>query len=279
MTHRRPGINVKFVVKGFLIAAPSILILTVIGLNVMIARTPAGRPPDPTPPPPTILAPRGELPADTAAFQEWVQYGHNDPFLAGSGFFLQLDDGTAIGVTTAHSVIIGNPSYPIQRFFFSDANKPGFVVEFDTLHGKPGHAARETLTNDYVLLRVEQPVASKFILLPDGRGGPQPGERVSLFSGLGDGHGGRRILEGTTHTVGENAVWILMDEWTFDPSGMSGSPVLSQHTGQVVGIAVAVTPRNYRLFPRRYQWLIGIHPIGSLVRLAESAKEFSKFTQ
>ncbi|MBN1935202.1 MAG: trypsin-like peptidase domain-containing protein [Anaerolineae bacterium] len=280
MTHtRKPGINLKFVVKGLLIAVPAILILAVIGIDIMITQTPTGRPPAPTPPPPTILAPQGDLPAETVAFQEWVQYRGNNPSLSGSSFFMRLADGTVVGVTTAHSVIIGNPNYPITRFFFSDANKPGFTVEFDTLHGKPGRMSLEILTNDYVLLRVDQPVAAKFVLLPDRRGGPQPGERVSLFSGLGDGHGRRRILEGTTHTVGESAVWILMDEWTFDPSAMSGSPVLSQHTGRVVGMVIAVTPRNYRPFPKRYQWLVGIHPVGSLVRLAESAETFSKFTQ
>jgi hypothetical protein len=52
----------------------------------------------------------------------------------------------------------------------------------------------------------------------------------------------------------------------FNPGLMSGSPLVSQHTGQVVGMAVAASRRINRL-------LIGIHPIGSLVRLAGSATE------
>ena len=61
-------------------------------------------------------------------------------------------------------------------------------------------------------------------------------------------------------------MWVLMDE-TFDPGMMSGSPLLSQHTGQVVGMAIAASPRGNRL-------TIGFHPIGSIVRLAEGAATF-----
>jgi hypothetical protein len=104
-------------------------------------------------------------------------------------------------------------------------------------------------------------------LTPDPRGAPQPGEQVSLFSGVGRGEGadGRRILEGTVHSVSDTTVWVLMDD-LFSPGLMSGSPFVSQHTGQAVGMVVAATPRRTRL-------LLGMHPIGSIVRLAESASE------
>ena len=127
------------------------------------------------------------------------------------------------------------------------------------------------MTVDYVLLQADQPVDLGFVLTPDPRGAPQSGERVSLFSGLGDGHGGRRILEGTVQSVSDVAVWVLMDE-LFNPGLMSGSPFVSQHTGQVVGMTIAVNPRGGRL-------LLGVHPIGSIVQLAESATEFPKFRE
>jgi hypothetical protein len=62
-----------------------------------------------------------------------------------------------------------------------------------------------------------------------------------------------------------------MDDW-FDPGLMSGSPFVSQHTGKVVGMAVAASPRRNRL-------LLGFHPIGSIVQLAESAEEFPRFDE
>jgi hypothetical protein len=106
------------------------------------------------------------------------------------------------------------------------------------------------------------------LLQPDPRGGPQPGEGLWLVSGLGDGRGGRRLLAGTVLSAGEEAIWVVMDE-PFDPGLMSGSPLVSRHTGRAVGMAVAASPRRDGL-------LIGAHPIGSLVRLAETAAEFPR---
>jgi hypothetical protein len=97
---------------------------------------------------------------------------------------------------------------------------------------------------------------------------PQPGERVVLFSGQGDDDGSLRSLAGTVITAGPTGVWVLMDE-TFDAGRMSGSPLLSEHTGQVVGMAIAVVPRGDRI-------MIGFHPIGHIVELAASATAFPK---
>jgi hypothetical protein len=102
------------------------------------------------------------------------------------------------------------------------------------------------------------------VLTPDPRDAPQPGERVSLFTGIGE----ERVLEGTVQSVSDVAVWVLMDE-AFAPGLMSGSPFISQHTGQVVGMLIAVTPRRTRL-------LMGMHPIESIVQLAESRTESIK---
>jgi hypothetical protein len=63
-------------------------------------------------------------------------------------------------------------------------------------------------------------------------------------------------------------VWVLMDD-LFNPSQMSGSPLVSQHSGRVVGMVLALSPRRTR-------FLIGAHPIGSLVQLAETASEFPR---
>jgi hypothetical protein len=84
-----------------------------------------------------------------------------------------------------------------------------------------------------------------------------------LYSGVGG-----RTLEGTVQSSTDKVVWVLMDE-RFNPSLMSGSPLISQHTGQVVGMAVAASPRLTRLY-------LGVHPVGSILEKAESATEFPK---
>jgi len=183
-----------------------------------------------------------------------------------------LSDGEIVGVTTAHSVSFGDSNRPLERIALRVAGQTDFVAEFDTLRGQPGRPRTgDDFTVDYVLLQPTQPIDPALGLIPDQRGAPQPGERVSLFSGLGDAHGGQRILDGTVQSVSDTAVWVLMDD-TFNPSMMSGSPFVSQHTGQVVGMAGAASPRRNRL-------LLGAHPIGSIVHLAEMAAEFPKMSE
>ena len=261
-------LNIKFVVRGLLLTLPVAAIISV-AFTLLRGQTWIDSLPDPTPPPPTILAPRGELPAGPVGLQEWARYRGEAYNLTGSGFLIRLSDGEIVGVTTAHSVSLSNLDRPLERIALGVADQMDFVVEFDTLWGRPGQPRTGgDMTVDYVLLQADQPVDSSFVLTPDPRGAPQPGERVSLFSGLGDGHGGRRILEGTVQSVDDVAVWVLMDD-LFNPSLMSGSPFVSQHTGQVVGMAIAVNLRGGRL-------LLGVHPIGSIVQLAESATEFPR---
>ena len=48
--------NVKFVIRGFLIALPTALIILGVGLNLMIAQMPIGQPPDPPPLPRSSLS-------------------------------------------------------------------------------------------------------------------------------------------------------------------------------------------------------------------------------
>jgi hypothetical protein len=219
-----------------------------------------------TPPPPTILAPRGEMPSAAVAFREFAQYQGEAYRPVGCGFFLRLPGGQVVGVTPAHAVLIGDPGHPLERIALikSKLDRADFVGEFDTLWGPPGrHFTLEDMSLDYVLLRVDRPVEPGLVLTPDPRGLPQPGERVTLFSGV-DG----RAWAGTVQSAEDRSVWVVMDE-KLDPSGMSGSPFVSQHTGQLMGMAVAASPRWNRV------WL-GVHPVGSLVRLAESATEFPK---
>lgn len=263
-------VNIQFVMRGTILGLVVATITAIMGLIVIISRTPVGKRPDPTPLPPTILAPRGELPTTAVGLQEWVRYKGKADALAGSGFLLRLNEHEIIGVTTAHSVAFDWSDHPVDRIALRIAGQADFVAEFEQLWGLPGRSRVveniQAMSVDYVLLRSTQPIDPDLVLVPDPRGGPQPGERVSLFSGQGDRREGRRVLEGTVQSVGDTAIWVLMDD-RFNPALMSGSPFVSQYTGRVVGMVVAATPRRSRL-------LLGAHPIGSIVRLAETATEF-----
>ncbi len=228
----------------------------------------ANRPPDATPLPPTLNAPKGSLPGGVVGLKEWAKYDLNNYRPVGSGFLLQLPNGPVIGVTTVHSVgDIGDPSNLLESIAFQIAGEAAGedVFQSDTLYTVPGvPRTGDDLSVDYVFLQVPQSIDPSLALPPDPRGLPQPGERVSLFSGLGDGAGGRRIIGGTVQTADPKAVWVLMDPME-DPGGMSGSPLLSNYTGKVVGMAIATLSRGDR-------YLIGFHPIGSLLEKAQTAQ-------
>jgi hypothetical protein len=203
---------------------------------------------------------------------ELAEYHQGEFYGVGSGFLLQMPEGLVVGVTTAHSLDLGNGSHVLERVAFSLPGRPDRLAEFDTLYGLPGvPRADNNLVVDYVLLKLPEPppaLEADLFLQPDPRGAPQAGERAVMFSGLGDGQGGPRALRGTVQSVDGAGVWVLMDE-LFDAGGMSGSPLLSDHTGQVVGMAIAA---SYR----RGHTLLGFHPIGSIVGHINEAATYPK---
>lgn len=243
------------------------LALRVPAIAAMVAVLPIGPGLDPTPLPPAIAAPRGALPTRPVSALELQQSASQGYAVVGSGFFLKAGE-TTVGVTTGHSLpALGQPGNHLQGVAFALPGATDHLAEFTQLWGLPGRGfSGDDLSVDYVLLSLPGDAGPDWALEPDPRGGPQPGERVALYSGPGGPGGGVRALAGTVTSSTPAAAWLLMDE-TFDPGGMSGSPVLSAYTGRVVGMAVAATHVRGRV-------LIGLNPIGGIVAHAWSANTF-----
>jgi len=262
--------NVRFVLRGSLLAIVAVLL----ALAVVLLFTESGRQLLPSLPPaipavPTLTVPRGALPTEPVGLVEWTRYGTGDYRPVGRGFLFRLPQGQVVGVTTAHSLSFNSqPHVTTIALARSEWSQP--VIEFDALHGEPGEARTgEDMSIDYVLLNVpiDHSIDPDLILDPDPRGSPQAGERVVLYSLVKDQP---RVFQGAVLSVDPSAVWVVMDD-AFDPSGLSGSPFLSQHTGQVIGMAIATTRRGGKV-------LLGLHPIGSLVEKGEAAHTFPKIT-
>ncbi|MEW6718692.1 MAG: hypothetical protein AB1345_14480 [Chloroflexota bacterium] len=221
----------------------------------------------PTPIPPTILLPAGPLPSENAGLSEWVQSPDQPPTLAGSGFILELPDGNLIGVTTAHS--LGLPQTLPNDTSISLRSADDSILTAllqDCLVGAPRTDAN--LTVDYLILPVLSAVPTHLVLKPDPRGSAQAGERVVLFSGVHQPEGKPHTYTGTVLSVEAEAIWVIMDSW-FNPGLMSGSPVLSQHTGKVLGMAIAAQITGSRLN-------IGLHPVVSILEQAQGLGESSR---
>lgn len=210
----------------------------------------------PTPPAPTLTGPRGQLPTGHVSFEEWAN-GQK----VGSGFLLQVPNNLVLGVTTAHSLLLSGPR-PALSFRLPQASSA--FITFTDFYGQPGTAfTGYNFDADFVFLSVNEVPPDALVLKPDARGLPELGERVVLYSGLGDERGQPRALWGTVTAAAPNAVWAQMDE-VFAPELMSGSPLLSAHTGQVVGMAVSAT--------NSVPLLLGFHPVGSLIGKAEAGQ-------
>jgi hypothetical protein len=260
--------NVRFAVRGTLLA----IVIVLLALTVVLMLTGPGRQllsslPPAIPAVPTLTAPRGTLPTASVGLVEWTRYGASDYRPVGRGFLLRLPGGSMVGVTTAHSLSF-NGQPPLRNIVLAQGEWTRPVIEFDVLHGEPGTARTgEDMTIDYVLLDApnDRLIDPALVLDPDPRGLPEAGERVALYSLVNDQP---RVFQGAVLSADPGAVWVVMDE-AFDPSGLSGSPFLSQYTGKVIGMTIATTRRGGKV-------LLGLHPIGSLVEKAMAAQTLPK---
>jgi hypothetical protein len=257
--------NLRFVLRGSLLAVALVLLAAAL-FTIELQRRASSLTPI-APAVPALTVPRGALPTSPGGLVEWTRYGTDDYRPVGRGFLFRLPEGQIVGVTTAHSMSFSSQP-PLRNIALALGEWSNPVIEFDTLRGEPGNARTgEDMSVDYVLLNVlnEHSIDPALILDPDPRGLPQPGERVALYTLINDQP---RVFQGAVLSAEPSAVWVVMDD-AFEPSGLSGSPFLSLHTGKVIGMAIATTTHGGKV-------LLGLHPIGSLVEKAQAARTFPK---
>jgi hypothetical protein len=205
------------------------------------------------PPAPEIKVPRGEPPQGPLALTGVYESG-----LFACGFLLQLEDGQRVGVSSAHAA----PYLPVKfdAAFLAKDGSLAAMLAGQIERGQPFR--QESFTRDYALWEVAEISAGIAVLQPDPRWLAQPGERVWLYDPFKASTNGSDRREGVVMQAGLEGIWVQMDE-SFDPQGFSGCPLVSQHTGRVVGMAVAGEDRP--------PVVIGAHPIASIVQKALAA--------
>lgn len=246
-----------------LLAVLLLLLLIALALPRLIPSPPTGA----VPPAPEISVSKGKIPASDVSLQEWVHYQDGGNERVGCGFILRYSPVGVVGVTTAHSVDLHQSRRVFDEITFRRSEDGETILAAGGFHGPPGRARTFGLDMrvDYLLLEAPPSTPSAYVLVADPRGSAQPGEAVLLL-GCGRGDSDRsRGLGGDVLEASEDATWIIMRE-RFDPGMMSGSPIVSAHTGAVVGMAVAASWQEDRL-------LIGAHPIGSLMGRAVDGQD------
>jgi hypothetical protein len=210
-------------------------------------------PAQPLPPEPVIDAPAGQAPVGYLAFStEAGGLGY------ACGFMVELEGGQRVGFSAAHAGHALKPGVPGQ--FLSPggvlmANLTGQIARGHTFYN--AH-----FSQDYIIWKVADELLAGHFLQPDPRGQAQVGERVLVFGRYENGQDGSRSWPAVVTGSSAEATWIQLED-SFYPGGFSGCPVVSTHTGRVIGMAVAGADRP--------PVVMGLHPIGSLVGKAKAA--------
>ena len=207
------------------------------------------------PSPPVINAPRGQPPAGYLALT-----GVKDDLNFACGFLLELEDGSRVGVGTAHASWLKQGTSAV---FLTPGGDVFAELQEQIDYGQAFHY-QEHFTRDYVLWSLAPGSGPQEVLKADSRGQGQPGERVRVYGRLDDGNGGSINWPGVVMKVDPEVTWIQLED-SFHLSGYSGCPVVSEHTGRVIGMVIA--GRNHPPI------VMGLNPVWSLVEKARIALE------
>jgi hypothetical protein len=210
---------------------------------------------DAIPPEPAIDAPHGDLPSGSVALTGRIE---RVGLSFGCGFLLELEDGRRVAIATAHAAPAVPPNWP-ARFYAPDGAVIAHLPRQIDLGQK---FVKDHFGMDYSIWAVDQSAAADRYLKPDPRGQAQPGERIVLYSNRNDAAGEEETWAGVVMQVLKDATWIQLDD-AIDPRGLSGCPVMSAHTGRVIGMAVAGSGGP--------PTIIGLNPAGLLVEKAAAA--------
>lgn len=231
-----------------LLVFPAVLEEVVLVLPIPgVARIPT---PGPTPPARSLVAARGDMPSGPVAFRG--SYGGIE---VGCAFLMELEDGRRLGVSAGHVSLVF-PAPVAVEFLAPDGT---LVAKMGAFLGRGGPFVQGQLAQDYALWLAPDGLSAEQMLRPDPRGQGEIGEGVWLFSRLDE-----RRWPGVVIAATPQATWVQLED-SFSPLGFSGCPVVSRHTGRVIGMAVAGADRR--------PVVLGLHPAGSLVELAREALE------
>jgi len=188
------------------------------------------------------------------AYAVWTVYAPSR--CVGSGFFLRLPDGTIIGATAGH-VLADTHYVPLH---FRDSVNGATIAVFS----RPAAPLRDWrnggIVDDILLLYPDTVPAAEYVLATDPHTAMQPGERVTVLSGVSKPSNARRLrFAGTVGRVTADRVTVLMDDLP-SPGQLSGSPVMNGR-GEVWGMLTTCGWHADGVH-------IGVNPIGAVLAAA-----------
>jgi hypothetical protein len=202
-------------------------------------------------------------PGKEILFQPMLVWEGSEPTYQGTGFFVKAPNGKIAAVTSAHFIERDGP--PLQQVKWLDVKSHEPVATFSKSWGPPGHEGRVTITripgpdgspvpnsvfmdqrSDYLLMPGPEKLPAGLVLELDPRTSIKPGERIWFHDKDGMTAQGYEIIEGSVVQAPPNEYTIDLDR-EIKPQSQSGSPVISQLTGKVIGTVAAIHANGGRV--------------------------------
>ena len=169
-------------------------------------------------------------------FQPLFKWENGKCTRQGTGSFVRAPKGQIVAVTSAHFIDFCGP--PLLQAEWLDVRTGKSVAGFTRSWGMLGNAGCSDpmdLRSDYLLLAVDSEIDFQSLLEIDGERVPEMGERVWFPNKdpkalLGYDRIGGKVTEAQTEYY-----TVVLDR-KIDLTARSGTPVLSEKSGKVIGI-------------------------------------------
>jgi hypothetical protein len=154
----------------------------------------------------------------------------------GTGSFIRAPNGKIIGLTSAHFINFSGPQ--LLKVNWLDIKTKKIIATSVKSWGMPGHEGSYEpldLSLDYLLLLVEGDIDSQSILEMDSRSNIAVGERIWFPNKDAQAKEGYDLIEGKVSKTNPAYIFVKLDK-KIDLQSRSGTPIISQSTGKVIGI-------------------------------------------
>jgi hypothetical protein len=175
-------------------------------------------------------------PSKAIVFQPQFKWANQTWTEQGTGSFIRGEKGAVIGLTSAHFIDFSGPRL-IEVSWLDIRTKKGIATSVNCwgMPGKEGCYDPLDLRSDYILMLIEGTIDPGSLLSLDERSGPEVGERVWFPNKNPRAALGFDLIDGKVSKACDTHLEITLNQG-IDLQTRSGTPILSQLTGKVIGI-------------------------------------------
>lgn len=169
-------------------------------------------------------------------FQPQFHWEDGSTTQQGTGSFIRAPNGKIIGLTSAHVINFSGPK--LLEVNWLDIKTQHSVATFVKSWGMPGYEGSYEpldLRSDYLLLLAEGDVDAQSLLEMDSRNIIPEQEPIWFPNKNGQARKGFDLVEGKVIKTDPAYLFVKLDK-EVDLQSRSGTPIISQLTGKVIGI-------------------------------------------